>query len=624
MVERLERESRAAPVAYKVKVALLAALGFGVLLLILLSAGLGIVLLVGGVAFLAFSGKFFLLILKLGKFLILLAAPLWLLLKSSAKALFTPFPKPSGREIQRADAPALFAAIDGLRAHMTGPAFHHVLVNDQVNAAVVQRPLLGILGLPRNYLLLGLPLLEGVSKEEALAIVAHEYGHLSGAHAHFGAYIYRLRNSWGAIQNVASHWDGVGGRAVRRLIGWYAPYFNAYTFVLARAQEYQADAASAELVSPAVAANALKRVHVADAMYRRFFEQVFKGVRVSAEPPPDVSERWSHDAIAAPPAELATRWLADSLNRQNSPFDTHPPLRARLEALPGQAAHVAELPPPLTVESAATALLGELATTLRAAHQSEWRAHVEPGWRKRYDELQSERGRLDALRALPAPTVEETVERFRLQASVEPDVDHLAELTAFNLATPDQAYPLFLEGSIRLDRDDESGLGCLERAIALDPDAIKPACERAYKFLKSHGQDERAEEFATRWNERSAAEARRQAELQRYDAAHALVAADLDAEMLERLRAMIAANSAGVARVWVARRVLPSDPRVRTFVFGIEPTRWAVFRSQTPDIVKRLAALAWPMHAFFLPLDKLKATREKLRALGASPVFEAN
>jgi Zn-dependent protease with chaperone function len=29
---------------------------------------------------------------------------------------------------------------------------------------------------------------------------------------------------------------------------WYAPYFNATTFILARAHEYEADAASAELM----------------------------------------------------------------------------------------------------------------------------------------------------------------------------------------------------------------------------------------------------------------------------------------------------------------------------------------------------------------------------------------
>lgn len=623
MVERLEQESRAAPAAYKAKVALLAALGFAVLLFVLLFAGLGIVLLLAVVGFLAYTGKFLVLLLKLGKFLILLAAPLWILLKSSVKALFTRFPKPAGREIRRAEAPALFAAIDRLRAHMKGPAFHHVLVNDDVNAAVVQRPLLGLFGLPRNYLILGLPLLESVSADEALAVVAHEYGHLSGAHAHFGAYIYRLRHSWSAIQEVASRWDGVGGRAVRGVIGWYAPFFNAYTFVLARAQEYEADAASAELVSPAVAANALKRVNVAGAQYQRFFEQVFKGVRQAADPPRDLSERWAHDAVALPSTELATRWLADSLNRQKSPFDTHPVLRARLEALPGQAPHVTELPPPLAGESAATAWLGALAAELRSKFQDEWRAQVARGWRQRHDELQAQRARLGALRALSAPTREETVERLQLQCAVEPEGDHLPDVSAFNLAVPEQAVTLYLEGSLRLDRNDETGLEYLRRAIALDPEAVKPACQRAYAYLKAHGQTERAEEFSKRWNEQHAAEARRAAELEHFDAAHTLVAAELDADICARLRRQIASSAEGVARVWIARRILPSDARARTYVFGIELTRWARLRSRGPEIVKRLAALEWPMHAFFVPLDHHKAFGAKLRGLGERPVFEA-
>ncbi|MBS0375707.1 MAG: M48 family metalloprotease [Proteobacteria bacterium] len=624
MVERLEQESRAAPVAYKVKVALLAAVGFGVLLLVLLFAGLGIVLLIALVGFLAYTGKFVLLILKLGKFLILLAAPLWILLKSSVAALFTRFPKPVGREIRRAEAPALFAAIDRLRARMRGPAFHHVLVNDDVNAAVVQRPLLGLFGLPRNYLILGLPLLESVSADEALAVVAHEYGHLSGAHAHFGAYIYRLRHTWSALQDVASRWDGVGGRAVRTVIGWYAPFFNAYTFVLARAQEYEADAASAELVSPAVAANALKRINVAGAQYQRFFEQVFKGVGAAAEPPRDVSERWAHDAVAVPSAELATRWLADSLNRRKSPFDTHPVLRARLEALPGQASQVAVLPPPLSTESAATAWLGGLAAQLRSTFQDEWRAQVEAGWRRRHQEWQSQRARIEALRALPTPTLEETIERLQLQTRVEPDVDHLPEISAFNRRTPDRAVTLYLEGSLRLDRDDDTGLGYLRSAMALDAEAVKPACQRAYAFLKARGQDELAEEFSARWNEQHALDARREAELEHFDSGHTLVAAELDAEALAQLREQLARSADGIARVWIARRLLPSDAKARTFVFGVELTRWARFRSRGPEIVKRLATLEWPMHAFFVPLDTNKAIGERLRGLGVSPVFEAD
>jgi hypothetical protein len=50
-----------------------------------------------------------------------------------------------------------------MRRQMKGPRFHRVLVVDEVNAAVVQRPAFGLVGWPRNHLLLGLPLLEALS-----------------------------------------------------------------------------------------------------------------------------------------------------------------------------------------------------------------------------------------------------------------------------------------------------------------------------------------------------------------------------------------------------------------------------------------------------------------------------
>ena len=624
MVARLERESRAAPAFYKVKVALLALLGVGVLLLVLSFASLGILLLAGVAALAVFSGaKAVLLLVKLGKFLILLAAPLWMLLKSSVSALLTRFPVPVGREIARPDAPRLFAALDEMCDRMKGPPFHHVLITDDMNAAVVQRPLLGLFGFPRNYLLLGLPLLESLSPGEALAVVAHEYGHLSGAHARFGAFIYRLRHTWSAIQGIASQWEGIGGRLLRRVIGSYAPFFNAYTFVLARANEYEADAASAELVSPATAASALKRVNVAGAQYQKFLEEVFVGVRDSPAPPPDVAERWSQNAVVMPPEAFATRWLAESLNRARSAFDTHPVLRARLEALPGQAACVESLPAPLAEPSAATAWLGSEAGRLRAALQAEWRERVGERWRHRHEELLSQRKRLAELRALGAPSIDETVERLRLQVALEPDRDHLPEIVAFNAAVPDRATTLFLEGDLRLRKDDDSGVGLLARAMDLDADAIKPLCERAYSYLVRRGQTERAQPFQERWRERHAWERRREAEFKTLDPTHAIVAADLDPEVVATVRKHLDGHSKGIARAWLGRRVLPTDARVLTYVIVLELTRWARLRSRGPAIVRVLAAIEWPVHLFICTVEANKTIAEKLRKVPRSAVFRA-
>jgi Zn-dependent protease with chaperone function len=618
IVARLEEESRESPGAYRVKVALLTLLGFGLLALMMGFAGLGLVLLAGVAVLVAFTGTAgVILVLKLGKLLILLAVPLWMLLRSSLAALFSRIPAPEGRELTRAEAPALFEALDAMRARMKGPRFHHVLVTEDLNAAVVQRPLLGLFGFPRNYLLLGLPLLESLSPDEAAAVVAHEYGHLAGAHARFGAFIYRLRHTWGSIQEVVAQWNGVGGRAMGRLIGWYAPFFNAYTFALARAHEYEADAASAELVGVEAAASALKRVTIASAQHDQFLASVYSGVREHEAPPPDVADRWARSATGALPP-LAARWLGESLNRQHSPFDTHPVLRARLAALPGQAECIDRVPGPLAGPSAAEAWLGPAAGPLREAHQSTWRERVAARWRERHDAIRRDRERLAALRLDPAGGVEQTIERLRLEVALEPDVDHVPALAAFNASEPDRPATLYLEGLLRLDRDDDAGLALLDRAMDLDGDAVQPGCERAFGYLTARGEHERAAAYARRYRERAAWEARRAAELRTLDPAHDYAAPALEPEDEARVRELLASEAMGrgIRSAWLARRVLPSDPGVPTYVLVLELTRWARFRSQGPKIVERVAAIEWPMHAFVCTADANAPVAKKVRAAG--------
>ena len=310
MVTRLERESGAHPRSYLLRVAALALLGFALLGALLAAAGFGLLLIAGiVVAIIATGGAALLVLLKFGKLLFFLAVPLWFLVRSAMKALFVRLPAPQGEALARSDAPALFAAIDGMRRQLRGPAVHRVLLVDEVNAAIVQRPLFGLFGFPRNHLLLGLPLLESLSPDEALAVVAHEYGHLSGSHGRFAAFIYRLRLSWATIEALARHWQGFFGRWLGRAVAWYAPYFNAYTFVLARANEYEADRAAADLVGKPVVAAALKRVNVAAPQYQAFIGDTFGRIGDQPRPPADLAQRWASEAatVAQAGAALAGR-----------------------------------------------------------------------------------------------------------------------------------------------------------------------------------------------------------------------------------------------------------------------------------------------------------------------------
>jgi Zn-dependent protease with chaperone function len=621
MVVRLERESHASPMAYQLKVAALALLGFLILALIVGFAGLGLLLLVGlALATLFTGGQALILLFKLGKLLILLAIPLWLLVKSSVTALLVRLPAPQGLALTRRQAPALFDAMAHMRKRMKGPRFHHVLITDEMNAAVVQRPAFGLFGFPRNYLILGLPLLESLTPQEALAVVAHEYGHLAGSHSRFAAFIYRLRHSWGTIQALSQQWQGWASRPLQAVIRWYAPYFNAYTFVLARANEYQADAASAELVGAGVAASALKRVNISAPRYDDFVDGTFRAMRDQATPPGDFTVRWAAQAHAAPPEERAGQWLRQALERESQVSDTHPVLRERLRALPGQADLAQQLPPPLEGASAATAWLGGGVEALRETLQRQWHERVADAWSQRHQELQLRMKRLAALDAGAERSTDEELERLRLRLDLHPEDDHLPALAAFNAAHADQPVALFLEACLRLDRDDDSGIALLERTIALDADATRAAAERAYAFLKPR-KDARADTWEKRWHERQAFEAARVDELNRLDPAHELRADDLSPAQRERVKEVLRIGGKGVKRAYIARRILPSDPSIETYVLGLELTAWAHHRGQGAAVVGRLVEFDWPMHLFVCELSGThKALKKKLKALPGAEV----
>src|SRR5205823_13020013 len=134
---------------------------------------------------------------------------------------------------------------------------HRVLLDDRVNAGVVQIPrAAGLLG-SQNYLVLGLPYLLALTPDELRAVTAHELGHLSRRHGRFGSFVYRVRATWWqlleALEERRSVWTGV----IRRFFEWYVPYFNAYTLPVARAHEFEADDAAAHAAGREAAAASL-------------------------------------------------------------------------------------------------------------------------------------------------------------------------------------------------------------------------------------------------------------------------------------------------------------------------------------------------------------------------------
>jgi len=625
LVTRLEKVAIENPARYTLSVIGVALLGFLILGLVIGFSLLLALLLIGlGILVVATGGKALILIAKLGKLLIALVLAAWVMIKSSITLLFARFDPPQGRELTRDEAPRLFAHLDRIKAQMGGPRMHHVLLTDEMNAAIVQHPRFGLFGWETSYLILGLPLLQTLSEDEALSVIAHEYGHLSGQHSRLGGFIYRFRSAWGNLQTLSEQWTDWGSRLIARLFKWYAPYFNAYTFVFARQNEYVADRCSVEIAGQQAAASALARFNVA-AIFRdeKFWPSITR--RISEEPTPtkNRSGLWQ-DALASGIDQTNwSQYLDLAGQRQTDHLDTHPALRDRLSAM-GVALDTLNAKPDRTADVAAKLWLGEALESIQSELDEAWEDDVSEQWEERHAYLKTRRARMAALNAQQTLTTDEQWELISLLDELEPEADLLSRINALLGEAPDHLSALFRRGVLLLESGDESGMADLEKVMQADDDAILPVCEAAWRFYLDRAP-EKAAEYQARWQARSDYQARVTAELGSLSPKATIAPAEIDMEAANAIRAILDTQKKWIKRAYVFCRVLESDPEIRDYVLGFE-TRYFTFGDKSAKVSSALAAQEFPFPVFIVSLTNkpYNKFRRQIRRLGISPIYPAS
>lgn len=490
-VARLERVARANPGRYRTRVLLFGTLGyvyvFAVLAaLVALIAGLGALVAVYGLR---------VIFLKL-------AFPVAVLVFMIVSAMWVRIDPPEGKELARNDAPRLFAEVEAIRKGVQAPRAHHVLLTDEMNAAISQVPRLGMFGWHRNYLVLGVQLMHALPVDEFRAVLAHEFGHLSRADGRSAAWIYRIRATWESILEQLRR-DARGATFIfERFFAWYAPRFAAYSFVLARTHEFEADARAAALVGPGAMASALARIAVRSRhISESFWPALWKRTIAEPEPPADAFTtlcRTLREPVRTGELEL---FLAQALAVPTESRDTHPGLADRIAAL-GVVPGPALIAPAVGVPSAAEAYLDRPAEdTLRRIDRA-WPGEVRTQWRAVH---QATRRAVESLAELEGRRESLAPDEARGRAfgianlfGAEPALPLFRELAE---ARPDDAQVRFRLGQILLELEDEEGLRHLEAAMAADTGLVHEGCAASYAFLHRVGRPEDAEAYWRRMQE---------------------------------------------------------------------------------------------------------------------------
>lgn len=479
LIRKLETESQKQPLWYKTKLFFLSVLGIGYVLMMLVVA----LLLSVGLVAAAILTKNVWLVKVLLKFILVPLALSFIIFK----AMWVRFSPPEGYYIKPVEAPKLFQLIEELRVKLNAKPVHAVVITSELNAAVMQVPRLGMLGWPRRYLILGLPLINMLSIQELGVVVAHEFGHLTRNHNRFGNWIYRIRQVWYVLLDKLEQENSGVSWVFTRFFNWYAPFFNAYSFVLARAGEYEADRESVAMTNPEIAGSALTKIYaLAQYMDEAYWSSVYGKVKNEDSPPDQV---FTHQVAATRQisGDSLQEYIENSLNQQTGIEDTHPSLKDRLEGMGAQASVV----PVSSVDSAAV-LLSEANEKLLQQFDQEWQSDIKEEWSARHERFESFRKIIDKFRNREPEELNEDELWDYAVALDEYEEIKIALPLYQTLLKKNHKHPRanYVVGQHLLYNEDDAGVALVEKAMQLDNELDEYGNELLYEYYYYTKNDE--------------------------------------------------------------------------------------------------------------------------------------
>jgi Zn-dependent protease with chaperone function len=617
LIPRLEEFARRKPASYRLRVALLAILGYAYLFAV-------VVLLLLLVYWVLAYVRINYLTIKVVWIPLVLA---WVVLRS----MWVTLPAPDGSELTREQAPQLFELADELQKALSGPKAHHILLSDEFNAAVVEIPRFGMFGWAINYLVVGLPLLHGLTAEEFRAVLAHEYGHLSGKHGRFFGWIYRLRRSWIEVLTRVHQERHYAAFIFEPFLNWYAPFFNAYSFVLARAQEHEADGYAVDLAGKDVTTRMLVKFATRDRLLGdEFWPEFYRLAIKESNPPPDPFSQMLKSIQGDVEDHKNTKWVLQALRAKTDYNDTHPALADRLaglgysreevEAVALQETRTAAIG---SVSNAADYYVRDLPADFVSRFDRLWKEQISATWRAQHQEAQTSQKRLRELETAERArslTTAELWERAQLVSYVHDSKAALPLVKAVLNASPEHLEANLALGGMLLKQRDAAGMAYLEKAMSLSADTTPTACYLAYDFHLEQGSLKDAETYRTR------GETYQQNLHKIYDAALNFSPGDryephgLDESEVENLRAQLS-HVRGLGRTYLVCKVIEgaSEPWYVIGVFASYTWREGQNEKHAGALVDELSNnIVFPHQCIYVSLDQYQYLVNKFEAIPGS------
>ena len=357
--------------------------------------------------------------------------------------------------------------------------------------------------------------------------------------------------------------DSWGGALMRKFFNWYSPKFEAYSFALARNNEYEADAIAAELTSPETASHALINVHATSPyLDNSYWENFFRYADEQAEPPHAPFEGLATFLSDNPIArdEMKKR-VEDEMSVETHYADTHPCLKDRVNALNAEPQEI--LPPEV---SAADAWLGEQGHRVREDFDREWLAENSEAWNRRYEYVRDAKSKLEQFSQQQAEDLSdgELWDYAYWTNEFQSDESAVPLFKLFQQRHPEDPDAAFFIGLYLLKKEDAAGLEQLK--IARKSASLVERCAHiGFQFLDSQKKEEEANRWWQECVEQNEIFIAAQQERASVDTDDQFSEPEIGDELLQQLVENLKKQKK-VGKVWLAQKVVEHFPEHPVYI----------------------------------------------------------
>ena len=488
---RMDAMANASPALYYLFAWLLAAVGYGYLMLFPILAGFA-------VAFIGYmvtqasppqwtSTDWIIALVLLG----ISALATW-----TTRAITLTRPDlPPGRPMTKADFPLLVNHIKQLVATYSAPELEQIKLTTRFEIEIIRSPVHGFPSSFNHTLLIGLPVMSCMSAMQLKLLLAREIGHLAQCRRNHNRRIIYLRSVWQHYAQEYSHDWKPDTLLLRLFFCWYAPFYSLGSEAAVKLEEFVKDRSMLEITPTENAAETIAVFEVK----KRFIENEFwpeLNDMAYIQPRPTWLPYSSMNSHIA--EKLDKEKTQAYYNNETGQYSAADKERALLHQRMKRLGHDEFIIPAPRPESAATHFFGNALKQIQQQMDNIWYLKNKTIWSKRYQQGINEKKQLKHFRDKAAKALLSNEEAHRyvllLQKHLEPDKSRplLYEILKTNSHDPHVCLEI---GHLLLKANDKQGVDALNLAMEMSAELTVECCHQIVKYMVLNGDMNQAQTY---------------------------------------------------------------------------------------------------------------------------------